>query len=151
MIRRFLRTGLQLRNDVASFDAERRRRQQRHFTSWIKSLLWRPQESRSKKMEITSKNFADKLPLIEASIDDSIFVSIDGEFTGLSCKDEAISGLDTPAERYAKVQKSTTKFLLVQFGLTTFHYDPKKKAYSNRAFNFYVWPRPFSRAAPDLR
>ena len=66
-------------------------------------------------------------------------------------QDDAISALDTPAERYAKVQKTTTKFLLVQFGLTTFHYDPKKKAYSNRAFNFYVWPRPFSRAAPDTR
>ena len=38
-----------------------------------------------------------------------------------------------------------------QFGLCTFHYDPVKKLYRNRAFNFYVWPRPFSRAAPDPR
>ena len=103
------------------------------------------------KMEITSKNFAEKFPLIEASIDDAIFVAIDGEFTGLSCKDDAISGIDTASERYLKAQKSTTKFLLVQFGLCTFHYDPKKKVYTNRAFNFYVWPRPFSRAAPDPR
>jgi hypothetical protein len=56
-------------------------------------------------MEITSKNFVEKLPLIEASIDDALFVAIDGEFTGLSCKDEAIGSLDTPAERYAKVKQ----------------------------------------------
>ena len=69
-------------------------------------------------MEITKNNFFEKLPLIEASIEDAIFVAIDGEFTGLSCKDDPISGLDTPAERYVKAQKSTTKFLLVQVRIT---------------------------------
>jgi hypothetical protein len=68
-------------------------------------------------MEVTKENFSDKLSLIESSIDDSIFVAIDGEFTGLNCQDDAISSLDTPAERYAKVQKTTTKFLLVQVAM----------------------------------
>ena len=126
--------------------------QARSFTNWLTSFFSVADKSLPKrKMEITSKNFAEKLPLIEASIDDAIFVAIDGEFTGLNFKETAMSSLDTPVERYIKAQKSTTKFLLVQFGLCTFHYDPVKKIYSNRAFNFYVWPRPFSRAAPDLR
>ena len=35
--------------------------------------------------------------------------------------------------------------------MCTFHYDAKTGQFTNRAFNFYVWPRPFSRSAPDLR
>jgi hypothetical protein len=126
--------------------------QARIFTNWLTSFFFVTDKTfPNRKMDVTNKNFAEKLPLIEASIDDAIFVAIDGEFTGLNCKETAISSLDTAAERYLKAQKSTTKFLLVQFGLCTFHYDPVKKVYSNRAFNFYVWPRPFSRAAPDPR
>lgn len=136
---------IRLTIDLANFHAPRR-----YLTSWIKSFFVN-QDSPARKMEVTNKNFSEKLPLIEASIDDAIFIAIDGEFTGLNCKDDAISGLDTPSERYSKVQKTTTRFLLVQFGLCTFHYDPDKKVYSNRAFNFYVWPRPFNKAAPDPR
>ena len=54
-------------------------------------------------------------------------------------------------ERYGKVQQSARQFLLVQFGLCTFHYDEPSDSYTNRAFNFYVWPRPYSRTAPDPR
>lgn len=54
-------------------------------------------------------------------------------------------------ERYGKVQQSARQFLLVQFGLCTFHYDVASDSYTNRAFNFYVWPRPYARTAPDPR
>jgi len=90
--------------------------QKRLFTSWIKSIFVN-KLNHTKNMEVTKENFSDKLSLIESSIDDSIFVAIDGEFTGLNCQDDAISSLDTPAERYAKVQKTTTKFLLVQVAM----------------------------------
>lgn len=105
------------------------------------------------KMEVTSKNFASKLKDMESSIDSATFITIDGEFTGLTNGDgnERNSALDTPAERYAKVRSSANKFLLVQFGLCTFHYDESKKSYTNRAFNVYVWPRPYNHAAPDTR
>ena len=78
-------------------------------------------------------------------LDNADFISIDGEFTGLHNEESKNSALDTPAERYAKTRKSVSKFLLVQFGLCTFRYDKKKKKYTNQAFNFYVWPRPYSR------
>ena len=78
-------------------------------------------------------------------VDNADFISIDGEFTGLHNEESKNSALDTPAERYAKTRKSVNKFLLVQFGLCTFRYDKKKKKYTNQAFNFYVWPRPYSR------
>jgi len=104
-------------------------------------------------MDVTSANFKEVFPLVEKSIDDAIFVAIDGEFTGLSLGHEGAgqSPLDTPTERYEKTRQSTTKFLLVQFGLVTFHYDSEKGRYSNRGFNFYVWPRPPGRGYPDPR
>ena len=100
-------------------------------------------------MDITNQNFTEKLPYVESSIHDAIFVSIDGEFTGLSVQDQQISNLDALEERYAKTKNSATKFLMVQFGLCTFHYNAKKNNYSNRAFNFYLWPKPFNRQATD--
>eukprot|EP00092_Neocalanus_flemingeri_P106421 GFUD01136549.1.p1 GENE.GFUD01136549.1~~GFUD01136549.1.p1 ORF type:complete len:612 (+),score=182.67 GFUD01136549.1:44-1879(+) len=112
-------------------------------------------ERRSKRrpkrtMEITSRNFKERLPEIEAAIDSASFLAIDGEFTGLNAY-RGISPFDTPSERYDKLQESARQFLLVQFGLCTFHYDPATDSFSNQAFNIYVWPRPCSRNAPDPR
>jgi poly(A)-specific ribonuclease len=123
------------------------------FVRRIAALLnrIRPTSLPRKAMDITIENFSEKLPYVETSIHDAIFVSIDGEFTGLSLQDQQISNLDTLEERYAKTRNSTTKFLMVQFGLCTFHYDSKKNSYSNRAFNFYLWPKPFNRQATDKR
>jgi len=103
-----------------------------------------------RKMEITKSNFKEKLPLVESAIEDAIFLAIDGEFTGLNAY-KGVSHFDLPHERYEKIQESAQQFLLVQFGLCTFHYDAKTDTYSNQAFNFYVWPRPYNRQAPDPR
>merc|ERR1719430_2175935 len=73
-------------------------------------------------MDITKGNFSARLPEIEAAIDSSIFLAIDGEFTGLNA-DKGNSPFDLPAERYTEIQDSVSQFLLVQFGLATFHYD----------------------------
>lgn len=43
------------------------------------------------------------------------------------------------------------QFLLVQFGLCTFHYDNKTDGYKYACYNFYVWPRQAARNAPDPR
>jgi len=104
----------------------------------------------SSTMDITKGNFTARLPEIEAAIDSAIFLAIDGEFTGLNA-DKGNSAFDLPAERYSKVQESASQFLLVQFGLATFHYDPAKDQFSHRAYNVYVWPRPVGRGAPDRR
>ena len=40
---------------------------------------------------------------------------------------------------------------MVQFGLSTFHYVKTSDSYESRTYNFYVWPRPCSRSAPDPR
>jgi len=101
-------------------------------------------------MDITSANFKERLPQIEEAIDTASFISFDGEFTGLNAY-RGISPFDLPHERYDKLQESARQFLLVQFGLCTFHYNPTDDSYSHQAFNVYVWPRPCSRTAPDPR
>ena len=109
--------------------------------------------NRKANMEVTKSNFAEKLAIIEKAIEEADFLAIDGEFTGLSSggNESKNSTLDTAADRYAKNAQNVNKFLLVQFGICTFHYDAKKKVFTNRAFNFYVWPRPYMRIAPDVR
>lgn len=101
-------------------------------------------------MDITTANFKERLPEIENAIETATFMSIDGEFTGLNVL-RGVSSLDTPAERYVKIKESARQFLLVQFGLCTFHYDQKTDGYKYSCYNFYVWPRPASRNAPDPR
>jgi len=101
-------------------------------------------------MDVTRHNFKQLMPQIEEAINTASFVTIDGEFTGLNCQGGS-SPFDLPEQRYQKLQESARHFLLIQFGLCTFHYNPKTDSYSNEAYNFYVWPRPCSRQAPDTR
>ncbi|XP_073916156.1 poly(A)-specific ribonuclease PARN isoform X3 [Castor canadensis] len=42
-------------------------------------------------------------------------------------------------------------FLLFQFGLCTFKYDHTDSKYVTKSFNFYVFPKPFSRSSPDVK
>ncbi|KAF7481616.1 poly(A)-specific ribonuclease PARN [Marmota monax] len=42
-------------------------------------------------------------------------------------------------------------FLLFQFGLCTFKYDYTDSKYVTKSFNFYVFPKPFSRSSPDVK
>ncbi|XP_022243473.1 poly(A)-specific ribonuclease PARN-like [Limulus polyphemus] len=76
-------------------------------------------------MEITKKNFKEALSVVEAAIQEASFLSIDGEFTGL-CTEMSIHRFDTARERYMKLRETASNFLLIQFGLSTFHYDAEK-------------------------
>uniref|UniRef100_A0AAR2JR78 Poly(A)-specific ribonuclease PARN n=1 Tax=Pygocentrus nattereri TaxID=42514 RepID=A0AAR2JR78_PYGNA len=42
-------------------------------------------------------------------------------------------------------------FLLFQFGLCTFRYDQAQSKYLTKSFNFYIFPKPFSRTSPDIK
>ncbi|KAF0876634.1 PARN ribonuclease, partial [Crocuta crocuta] len=61
------------------------------------------------------------------------------------------NGFDTPEERYQKLKKHSMDFLLFQFGLCTFKYDYTDSKYITKSFNFYVFPKPFNRASPDVK
>ena len=56
-------------------------------------------------MDVTIENFGETLPVVEKAIEEATFVSIDGEFTGLTSGEQGTgqNAMDTPAERYEKV------------------------------------------------
>lgn len=87
---------------------------------------------------------------LDSIIQNATFLSIDGEFTGLNSGPDA-GPFDTPAQYYAKLRAGSMDFLLVQFGLSTFTYDSQTDKYSQRSYNFYVFPKPLNRHAPDCR
>ncbi|KAF4075538.1 hypothetical protein AMELA_G00235570 [Ameiurus melas] len=105
-------------------------------------------------MEVTRQSFKDTLSVVYSAVQEADFLAIDGEFSGLS-DGPAVSmltnGMDTPEERYSKLRKHSMDFLLFQFGLCTFRYDQSQSRYFTKAFNFYVFPKPFSRASPDIK
>ncbi|MBN3318078.1 PARN ribonuclease, partial [Atractosteus spatula] len=105
-------------------------------------------------MEITRKNFKERLNAIYSAIEEADFLAIDGEFSGISdgpSVSALTNGLDTPEERYRKLKKHSMDFLLFQFGLCTFKYDHSESKYVMKAFNFYIFPKPFNRNSPDIK
>ncbi|KAL3877205.1 hypothetical protein ACJMK2_034946 [Sinanodonta woodiana] len=103
-------------------------------------------------MEVTRKNFEESLEIVTKAIEEASFITIDGEFTGLNVSGSSHTGpLDTPEERYHKLLEGSTDFLLIQVGICAFIYDGSAKRYTAKPFNFYVFPRPYTRHAPDRR
>ena len=101
-------------------------------------------------MEVTRSNFQEVLTELDDILKNATFLGIDGEFTGLNSGPDA-GAFDTPAQYYTKLRAGSMDFLLVQFGLSVFTFDTQTQKYSQRSYNFYVFPRPLNRAAPDSR
>ncbi|XP_044586480.1 poly(A)-specific ribonuclease PARN-like isoform X1 [Cotesia glomerata] len=101
-------------------------------------------------MEVTRSNFQQVLSELDQVLKDATFLAIDGEFTGLNSGPDA-KPFDTPSQYYQKLKSGSMDFLLVQFGLSAFTFDVQTNKYSQRSYNFYVFPRPLNRAAPDCR
>lgn len=101
-------------------------------------------------MEVTCLNFQDVLSELDNVLPKATFLSIDGEFTGLNSGPDA-GPFDTPAQYYSKLRAGSMDFLLVQFGLSVFTHDSETNKYSQQSYNFYVFPKPMNRVAPDCR
>ncbi|XP_027540079.1 poly(A)-specific ribonuclease PARN [Neopelma chrysocephalum] len=105
-------------------------------------------------MEVTRSNFKDNLNKVYEAIEESDFLAIDGEFSGISdgpSVSALTNGFDTPEERYQKLKKHSMDFLLFQFGLCTFKYGDTEEKYIMKSFNFYIFPKPFNRNSPDVK
>ncbi|XP_026636499.1 poly(A)-specific ribonuclease PARN isoform X2 [Microtus ochrogaster] len=105
-------------------------------------------------MEIIRSNFKINLHKVYQAIEEADFFAIDGEFSGISDGPSVTaltSGFDTPEERYQKLKKHSMDFLLFQFGLCAFKYDHTDSKHITKSFNFYVFPKPFSRSSPDVK
>jgi poly(A)-specific ribonuclease len=103
-------------------------------------------------MDVTAKNFSSCCSLIQQAIKEATFIAIDGEFSGLlSDNSFALSAMDTVEERYHKLRSGAMDFLMFQFGLCTFQYVEDGDKYVVKPFNIYIFPRPLSREAHDVR
>ncbi|KAG5319117.1 PARN ribonuclease, partial [Acromyrmex heyeri] len=95
-------------------------------------------------------DFQDVLSELDSVIKDATFLSIDGEFTGLIVGPDG-GQFDTPAQYYSKIRAGSMNFLLMQFGLSVFTYNSDTHKYSQRSYNFYVFPKPINRQVTDTR
>uniref|UniRef100_A0A4W3HR74 Poly(A)-specific ribonuclease PARN n=1 Tax=Callorhinchus milii TaxID=7868 RepID=A0A4W3HR74_CALMI len=104
--------------------------------------------------ECSKHYFKESLSIVIEAIEDADFLAIDGEFSGISdgpSVSTLTNGMDTPEERYQKLKKHSMDFLLFQFGLCTFKYNSVESRHIMKTFNFYVFPKPLSRASPDVK
>ncbi len=101
-------------------------------------------------MEVTRSNFKEALPVISKAIEDSSFIAIDTEFSGLTARKRE-NAMDTCDERYQKLASGVKDFTIMQFGICTFGWDDERKQYIAKPFNFYIFPKPYNRKMPDAR
>ncbi|XP_051173834.1 poly(A)-specific ribonuclease PARN-like isoform X2 [Leptopilina boulardi] len=101
-------------------------------------------------MEVVRTNFQDVMEELDKVLEDASFLCIDTEFTGLNQGPDS-TPFDTPAQYYSKLRSGSMNFLLVQFGLSVFTFDDITKKYNQRSYNFYAFPHPLNRGAPDCR
>lgn len=90
-------------------------------------------------------DFIELLPQIVQDIEESAFLSFDGEFTGLA-SERNILPFDTSEEFYLKRLKTSSGFILVQLGLTFFKVknDPADNGVEKitcKSYNIYVYPQ----------
>lgn len=101
-------------------------------------------------MDINKDTFDGQLEAIIEDINNSDFIAIDGEFTGL---DKTATGhampFETPEKRYDHMRQHCSDFMLIQFGLCAFKADEEKMSYKAKPYNFDVFPTPFSQHAED--
>lgn len=93
-------------------------------------------------MDVTRDNFIELLPEISDTIRECDFIAIDTELSGLT-RERNNNRFDVPEERFAKFVESSRGFFIMQFGLSCFTRNASL-AYSNKTYNFYIFPQPNS-------
>jgi len=101
-------------------------------------------------MEVTRTNFKKVFPVVVEAFKTCDFLSIDGEFTGLSTLRERRNSYDTIEEKYRKLRQGSQNFLLLQYGICCFTWNEAEKKYIAQPFSFYIFPRPYKRNMNDV-
>ena len=101
-------------------------------------------------MEVTKDNFSQAYGIMQASIKEADFISIDGEFTGLSTLRGRRLTYDTLEDKFWKLKKGTSQFLLIQYGICLFKWNDDANQYEAMPFTFYIYPRPYKRTYNDV-
>jgi poly(A)-specific ribonuclease len=62
--------------------------------------------------------------------------------TGLFLQGQEDYVVDDVTDRYIKAAAAAEQFLVVQFGLSAFVWQPESSRYNVRSFNFHLFPSP---------
>ena len=90
-------------------------------------------------MELTRDNYYDIEPNILKDIEESHFIAIDLELSGLIQKKFKI--YDSPEENFLKSKYNAENFRIIQFGITPFIKSiNNKKDYVAKPYNIYIFP-----------
>ncbi|XP_002160561.1 poly(A)-specific ribonuclease PARN [Hydra vulgaris] len=101
-------------------------------------------------MEVTRSNFDAAFELIKSEINNTDFISIDAEFSGLSTIKSNSGSCSNLEEKYNMLKDGSNKLLLIQYGISLFKWSEKKKSYKAMPFNFYICPRPYKKVHNDV-
>ena len=91
-------------------------------------------------MQVTNSEFLSQLPILKQAINESDFIAIDTELTGINGKIEAYHTLDTIQERYNKVRMAC-EYQITQIGIACFRFDNETNQYKVKPFNAFLFPR----------
>jgi poly(A)-specific ribonuclease len=98
-------------------------------------------------MEVTRDNFATSLALLKEAVAKADVIAIDTELSGLNDFGDRSDMLDTLDDRFLKLKSAAERFLVLQFGVSTFEWVEKANGanqnngyYVAKPFNFYVFP-----------
>ena len=90
-------------------------------------------------MELTRDNYYDMEPFILKDIENSDFIAIDLELSGLMQNKYKI--YDSPEENFLKGKYDADNFRIIQFGISVFMKDKNNdKEYISKPYNIYVFP-----------
>ncbi|KAG6469344.1 hypothetical protein ZIOFF_074058 [Zingiber officinale] len=93
-------------------------------------------------MQVTRSNFNAALEGLRACVEESDFVAVDLEMTGVTSAPWRDSfEFDRSDVRYLKLKDSAEKFAVVQFGVCPFRWDSSKGSFFAHPHNFYIFPR----------
>ncbi|XP_065065727.1 poly(A)-specific ribonuclease PARN-like [Rhopilema esculentum] len=99
-------------------------------------------------MDVLRDNFIDILPVVTDAINESDFIAIDGEFTGIGKGLPSKVLFDTPAQRYSRLKTDLSGIIIIQYGICSFKWNEETKCYDAKPFNFYIFPRPYKGKEP---
>jgi hypothetical protein len=93
-------------------------------------------------LQVTRSNFTAVLPAVRQALQDCHFFAFDCEMTGLFLQGQDDYVVDDVTDRYVKAAAAAEQFLVVQFGLSAFVWQPESNSYNVRSFNFHLFPSP---------
>lgn len=91
-------------------------------------------------MQATQRSFEEALSKFSQLVPQASFASFDAEFSGVVLSGSPTNSFDTPQQRYTKLIDSTSKFLLIQYGIALFIYDEARQEYRAYPFSFLIFP-----------